>query len=165
MGKSESGTVWLDENLLSPLDFWQYWRNVDDKDVIKLMKLFTDLNIDEIERFEKYVGSKEINEAKIILADSVTAFVHPNANLNDIKLAVSGNNKSGAIDIVKLDGPLQLDKALVKAGLAESATQAKQLISGNGVRIDNIVVNNYTYIVDKSCLVSIGKKKFKQFTI
>ena len=165
MGKSESGTVWLDENLLSPLDFWQYWRNVDDKDVIKLMKLFTDLSIDEIEKFTKYIGTKEINEAKIILADAVTSFVHPTANLEDIKLAASGKNISEAIESVKLDNPLQLDKAIVKAGLAESATQAKQLISGNGVRIDNIVINDYTYVIDKSCLVSVGKKKFKQFII
>ena len=165
MGKSESGTVWLDENMLSPLDFWQYWRNVDDKDVIKLMKLFTDLSIDEIEKFTRYVGTKEINEAKIILADAVTLFVHPTVNLDDIKIAVSGKNVSEAIETVKLDAPLQLDKALVKAGLSESATQAKQLISGNGVRIDNVVISDYTYIIDKSCLVSVGKKKFKKFVI
>ena len=165
MGKTESGTIWLDENMLSPFDFWQYWRNVDDKDVIKLMKLFTDLSIDEIEKFEKHVGSKEINEAKIILADAVTSFVHPTANLSDIKLSASGNKTSVAIETIKLESPLQLDKALVKAGLSESATQAKKLISGNGVRIDNIVVNNYTYVIDKSCLVSVGKKKLKQFII
>ena len=165
MGKSESGTVWLDENMLSPLDFWQYWRNVDDKDVIKLMKLFTDLSIDEIEIFTKYVGTKEINDAKIILADAVTSFVHPTANLDDIKSAVSGQNVSEAIETVKLDAPLQLDKALVKAGLSESATQAKQLIFGNGVRIDNVVINDYTYIIDNTCLVSVGKKKFKKFVI
>ncbi len=165
MGKTEGGTVWLDETLLSPFDFWQYWRNVDDKDVIKLMKLFTDLSIDEIERFEQYIGSKEINEAKIILADAVTSFVHPKANLEDINAAASGSKVSEAIDTVQLYEPLQLDKALVKAGLAESATQAKKLIAGNGVRIDNIVVNDYTHIIDKSCLVYVGKKRLKQFII
>ena len=165
MGKTESGTIWLNENMLSPFDFWQYWRNVDDKDVIKLMKLFTDLSIDEINRFEQYIGSKEINEAKIILADAVTSFVHPTANLEDIKSAASGKNASDAIYTVQLDNPLQLDKALVKAGLADSATQAKQLITGNGVRINDVVVNDYKYVIDKSCLVSVGKKKLKQFIV
>ncbi|MBQ9440918.1 MAG: tyrosine--tRNA ligase [Alphaproteobacteria bacterium] len=165
MGKSESGTVWLDENMLSPLDFWQYWRNVDDKDVVKLLKLFTDLSIDEIEKYDDYIGSKEINEGKIILADAVTSFVHPTANLEDIKLAASGKTISDAMEIVKLDEPLSLDKALVKAGLSESATQAKQLISGNGVRIDDIVINDYKYVIDRLCVVSVGKKKFKKFVI
>ncbi len=165
MGKSESGTVWLDENMLSPLDFWQYWRNVDDKDVVKLLKLFTDLSIDEIEKYNDYIGSKEINEGKIILADAVTSFVHPTANLEDIKLAASGKTVSDAMEIVKLDEPLSLDKALVKAGLSESATQAKQLISGNGVRIDDIVINDYKYVIDRLCVVSVGKKKFKKFVI
>ncbi|MBR1944582.1 MAG: tyrosine--tRNA ligase [Alphaproteobacteria bacterium] len=165
MGKTEGGTVWLDESMLSPFDFWQYWRNVDDKDVIKLMKLFTDLSLDEIKRFEKYVGTKEINEAKIILADAVTSFVHPTVPLDDIKSSATGKNASNAIDTIQLDSPLQLDKALVKAGLAESATQAKQLITGNGVRIDDVVINDYKYIIEKSCLVSVGKKKLKQFII
>lgn len=165
MGKTEGGTIWLDENMLSPFDFWQYWRNVDDKDVIKLMKLFTDLSIDEINKFEQYIGNKEINEAKIILADAVTSFVHPTANLDDIKSAASGKNASNAIDTIQLDSLLQLDKALVKAGLADSATQAKQLIAGNGVRIDDVIINDYKHVVDKSCLVSVGKKKLKQFII
>lgn len=165
MGKTEGGTIWLNENMLSPFDFWQYWRNVDDKDVIKLMKLFTDLSIDEINKFEQYIGNKEINEAKIILADAVTSFVHPTANINDIKAAASGRNISDAIDTVQLDSTLQLDKALVKAGLADSATQAKQLISGNGVRIDDVIISDYKYVIDKSCLVSVGKKKLKQFII
>ena len=129
------------------------------------MKLFTDLSIDEIEKYNDYIGSKEINEGKIILADAVTSFVHPTANLEDIKLAASGKTVSDAMEIVKLDEPLSLDKALVKAGLSESATQAKQLISGNGVRIDDIVINDYKYVIDRLCVVSVGKKKFKKFVI
>ena len=165
MGKTENGTVWLDSSLLSPLDFWQYWRNVGDNDVLKLMKLFTDLSIDEINEFKQYIGHKEINEAKIILADSVTSFVHPKADLKEIKNAATGKGSSSEIDVINLDFPITLDRALAVSGLAESITQAKRLIEGNGVKVDNTTIDNYRYIIDHTCLVSVGKKKFKKFVI
>ena len=68
MGKTESGAIWLDKNFLSPYDYWQFWRNTDDRDVIKFLKIFTDLKIEEIEKIKK----KDINELKILLANKTT---------------------------------------------------------------------------------------------
>ena len=162
MGKTESGTVWLNENMLLPLDFWQFWRNVDDKDVIKLMKLFTDLPINEIESFEKFIGQKEINEAKIILADAVTSFVHPKANLNDIHNAATGVKSSNEIAEINLSESMSLDKVLVQAGFAPSLSQARRLIDGNGVKVDDTVVNQCKFEIDHTCVITVGKKKFKR---
>ncbi len=162
MGKTEAGTVWLDEKLLSPFDFWQYWRNVDDRDVVRLMKIFTDLPLDEIDKYKEFIGHSKINDAKIILADSVTSFVHPTADLNAIKQSASSGTCSVAIDEIKISSPMTLDKVLKECGLAESATQAKRLIEGGGVKVDGITQDKYDRIIDTSCLISVGKKKFKQ---
>ena len=162
MGKTEAGTVWLDEKLLSPFDFWQYWRNVDDRDVVRLMKIFTDLPLDEIDKYKEFIGHSKINDAKIILADSVTSFVHPTADLNAIKQSASSGSYSEAIDEIKISSPMTLDKVLKECGLAESATQAKRLIEGGGVKVDGITQDKYDRIIDTSCLISVGKKKFKK---
>lgn len=162
MGKTEAGTVWLDEKLLSPFDFWQYWRNVDDRDVVHLMEIFTDLPLEEIAKYEEVIGSSKINEAKIILADSVTSFVHPTADLNAIHQSATGGVHSDAIATVKLNNPMPLDKVLKEAGFAESATQAKRLIEGGGVKVDDVTIDKYNTVIDKSCLISVGKKKFKK---
>ena len=72
MGKTEKGAVWLDKKMLSPYDYWQFWRNIDDRDVLKFMKFFTDLSVDEIEKTEE----KDINEQKIFLANQTTSMLH-----------------------------------------------------------------------------------------
>lgn len=165
MGKTESGTVWLDEKLLSPFDFWQYWRNVDDRDVVRLLKIFTDLPLDEIDKYNEFVGCSKINDAKIILADNVTSFVHPTADLSSIKQSASSGVNSDAIDEIKISSPMTLDKVLKECGFVESVTQAKRLIEGNGVKVNGITQNKYDKIIDNSCLISVGRKKFKKIVL
>lgn len=165
MGKTEAGVVWLDEKLLPPFDFWQYWRNVDDRDVVKLLKIFTDLPLEEIEKYSAFIGTSKINEAKIILADSVTSFVHPTADLNAIKQSASSGTHSDAIEEFRISSPMSLDKVLKECGLAESATQAKRLVEGGGVKIDGVQINKYDTIVDHSCLIAVGKKKLKKILV
>ena len=170
MGKTEKGAVWMDEKLTSPFDFWQYWRNVDDKDVAKLLKLFTELELSEIEEFEKFVGQKEINDAKIILADAVTSFVHPNVDLQAIKATASSlfsgsENNLENVELFEINKGNFLDKVLVDVELAPSQTAAKRLIEGNGVKIDGIVVSNFKTSIDTDCLISVGKKKFAKIKV
>ena len=165
MGKTEKGTVWLDENLTSPFDFWQYWRNVDDKDVVKLLKLFTDIEISEIEKFEHLVGTKEINEAKILLADEVTKFIHPNSDIKSIKSTANSLFKGSdeALDNLEefcLPNGIAIDRALVETGLAKSQTLAKRLIEGNGVKVNGNIVESPKYQVEENCIISVGKKSF-----
>lgn len=165
MGKTESGAIWLNENMCSPFDFWQFWRNVNDKEVIKYLKLFSNLPISEIEKLSKYVGSKEINNAKILLANEVTKFVHPKVNLDDIQSAASNKIESDEIEQITINTSSSLDKALVLAGFVDSFSQAKRLIDGNGVKVDNQVKNDYKFMIEKDCLISVGKKKLKKIVI
>lgn len=170
MGKTEKGAVWMDEKLTSPFDFWQYWRNVDDKDVAKLLKLFTELELSEIENFEKFVGQKEINDAKIILADAVTSFVHPNVDLQAIKATAASlfsgsENNLENVKVFEIGNGTLIDKVLVDAELAPSQTAAKRLIEGSGVKIDGIVISNFKMNIDNDCLISVGKKKFAKIKV
>lgn len=164
MGKTEKGSVWMDEQLMSPFDFWQYWRNVDDRDVTKLMKLFTDIQVDEIEKYEALVGHKEMNDAKVKLADEITSFVHPHADLEVIHKTAAGLfGKEGDLGDVKtfeLPAGTRIDKALVLTGLASSQTAARRLIDGRGVKIDGQTVETYDVLLSGEALISVGKKKF-----
>lgn len=170
MGKTESGAVWMDENLMSPFDFWQYWRNVDDRDVTKLLKLFTDIDVDEIEKFDSLIGTKEMNEKKIVLADSITSMVHPEVDLNAIHNTASGifHGSESAIDSLEtfnISRGTRIDKALVITGLATSQTSARRLIDGKGVKIDGKVVEIYDLPITSDCLISVGKKKFAKVNV
>ncbi|MDO4975327.1 MAG: tyrosine--tRNA ligase, partial [Alphaproteobacteria bacterium] len=111
MGKTEKGAVWMDENLMSPFDFWQYWRNVDDRDVVKLMKLFSDIDVDEIEKYELLVGKKEMNEIKIVLADTITKLVHPDVDLNSINNSAKGLFSEESLDLESIE-TFELEKGI-----------------------------------------------------
>ncbi|MDR0640135.1 MAG: tyrosine--tRNA ligase [Holosporales bacterium] len=165
MGKTEGGTVWLNEDMTSPFDFWQYWRNVDDQDVPKLLRLFTDMELPEVSAAESMICTKEINEFKIELADSATSFVHSNADLDRIKSMAQGVFDDSIENTIKLDAPMQLDEVLVKAKLAESKTAAKRLIEGNGVKIDDITATSYTQVIDKESIISVGKKRLVKVSV
>ena len=170
MGKTESGAVWMDESLMSPFDFWQYWRNVDDRDVTKLLKLFSDIEVDEIEEFDSLIGSKEMNSKKIILADSITSMVHPGVDLESIHNTASGifhgeNTSADSLDAFSIPGKTRIDKALVITGLAPSQTAARRLIDGKGVKVDGQLVETYDYSIDSDCLISVGKKKFAKIKV
>ncbi|MDR1551098.1 MAG: tyrosine--tRNA ligase [Holosporaceae bacterium] len=176
MGKTARGAVWLSKDLLSTYDFWQYWRNVDDADVVRLMYLFTDLEISEIKKMES-VGGEELNSLKKLLADEVTAIVHGRSSLMEIHQTVaelfennSKDNLSCSPSILKYS----LSKAdcsnksivdiLVESNLCKSRGEAKRLIRGGGVQVDNCHISESYYVPPETadgamlCL-SCGKKK------
>lgn len=165
MGKTEKGAVWIDKSLMPPFDFWQYWRNIDDRDVTKLMKLFTDIEVSEINTYENLIGTREMNEKKIVLADAITSMVHPDANLEAIHSTATGIFGKGKTEISDIQtytitSKTRIDKALVIAGLASSQTAARRLIDGKGVKIDGNIVETYDAPITSNGLISVGKKKF-----
>jgi tyrosyl-tRNA synthetase len=166
MGKTTGGTVWLNQDLTSPFNFWQYWRNVDDRDVAKLLKLFTDLSPDEADEKAGLAGSDRINEWKIFLADTITLFVHPDTDLDGIKSVATGHLDSGTgYDILKLEIPMPVEDVLVLANFTESKTESKRLIDGGGVKVDGITVTTYKQLIDKDSFISVGKKRFIKIKI
>ena len=141
MGKTQSGAVWLDPNKTSPYDFYQYWRNVQDADVIKCLKLLTFIPMDEIRKMEKWEGA-ELNEAKKILAYEVTKLVHGEEEANKAK-ATAESLFTGAADeanmpssTMDLAGKTILD-ILVESGLCPSKSEARRLVTGGGVSVEN----------------------------
>jgi tyrosyl-tRNA synthetase len=174
MGKSASGAVWLNDDLLSPWDFYQYLRNVDDKDVGKLLRFLTVLSMDEVGRLEKLQGS-EINEAKKILAFEVTRLCHGRKAAEDAaetarKTFEEGASAEGLPTHVVARSALQAGipaHVLFKdAGLASSGQEARRLIAGGGARVNDEKVTDAQMLitlahvsVDGSIKLSAGKKK------
>ena len=169
MGKSANGAVWLNENELSNWDFWQYWRNTEDPDVIKFLKLFTELPLTEISKLEKLKGA-EINEAKIILANEVTKLCRSeeealrisNAAANTFNNVMTDNALPSAI-IGNLE--IKFIEALRILKFVNSNGEARRLIKGNGAKINDIVINDENYNLSKEDFnnghvkISSGKKK------
>ena len=169
MGKSANGAVWLNENELSNWDFWQYWRNTEDPDVIKFLKLFTELSLTEISKLEKLKGA-EINEAKIILANEVTKLCRSeeealrisNAAANTFNNIMTDNALPSAI-ISNLE--IKFIDALRVLKFVNSNGEARRLIKGNGAKINDIVINDENYSLSKEDFnngyvkISSGKKK------
>jgi len=177
MGKTAQGAIWLEESLLSPYNFWQYWRNTADRDVGRFLRLFTDLPLPEIERLEK-LKDAEINEAKKILADEATRLCHgENAVLDARKTAKNlydhpeGNILDSAIPTVFIEESLlsqglPVYEAFRLGGLAESNGEGRRLIRGGGARIDDQSITNESLLLnlndfkDKDYLkLSAGKKR------
>jgi tyrosyl-tRNA synthetase len=174
MGKSASGAVWLNGDLFSPYDFWQYFRNTEDADVIKFMKIFTRLPLDEIARLEA-LGGSEINEAKKILATEVTAIVHGREHAEQAMKTAAATFEAGAIDLSlptsdvpksDLNAGIGIQAALVLAGLAASNGEARRHIQSGAVRVnDELVSDERATIGDSAVLaegvikLSVGKKK------
>jgi tyrosyl-tRNA synthetase len=171
MGKTESGAVWLDENLTSVFEFWQYWRNVDDADVPKFLKLFSDMSLDEINEYEGLIGTAAINDMKILLADSVTSFVHPTADLQSIKATASSLFRDGCSDCTQMIDTFvfkrdtKICNVLHETKLAASLTAAKRLIDGRGVRVDGAVIEDYETSITDDCIISVGRKKFTKISV
>ena len=167
MGKSVFGAVWLSADKLLPYDYWQFWRNTHDADVGRYLRLFTELPLDEISELE---GS-DINEAKKKLADEATTLAHGSDCLEAIHAAVSElfeHGSSGSLDsllVVTLD-TLSLIEALVTATLTPSKTEARRLIRGGGVRLNDVAVSDENYqlqpddfVHDARAKLSVGKKR------
>ncbi len=174
MGKTTDGAVWLNADMLSPYDFWQYWRNVDDADVGRFLKLFTTLPLDEVGRLASLEGA-ELNEAKKTLATEITAVVHGGEHAEKASEAARKTFEEGALsanlptiivaraDLASGMGILSL---LVNAGLASSNGEARRHIKGGGVRINDISVSDERAILgidqvtsDGVIKLSVGKKR------
>lgn len=174
MGKTASGAVWLNPDLLSPYDYWQYWRNTEDADVERFLKLYTTLPMGEIARLAALSG-QEINDAKKVLATEVTALVHGRAAAEDAaetarktfeEGALAANLPTVEIPSAELEGGIGVLAAFVKAGLAGSNGEVRRLVSGGGVRVNDAAVADDKARLTASDLtgegvikLSLGKKK------
>ena len=165
MGKTAAGAVWLNEDALPAYDFWQYWRNVDDRDVGRFLRLFTDLPLDEIARLEGLSGS-EINAAKVVLANEVTRLCRGDEAARTAAATAAATFAGGGLgeDLPVFDLPaegLSIVDALVGIGFAASRGEAKRLIAGGGARIDGQSVTDDGYMVVGGAehRISSGKKK------
>lgn len=149
MGKSADGAVWLNADRLSPYDFWQFWRNSDDRDVERFLALFTELPMDEVRRLGALQGA-ELNAAKIVLADEATRLAHGPAALAAAQRAAAGAfggadraaMPTHAIDAARLAGGVTLAELAVDAGLAASRGAARRLAAGGGLRLDGVAVSD-----------------------
>ena len=171
MGKTQSGAVWLDPKKTTPYDFYQYWVNVQDADVIKCLKLLTFVPMDEIRKMEKWEG-KELNEAKRILAYEVTKLVHGEEEAEKAKKTaeevfakggVSADMPTSVIPDVVGMGVLDM---LVKTGLLSSKGEARRLVQQNGLSINDVKYNDVNGVVtedmitDEGMIIKQGKKTF-----
>ncbi len=163
MGKTMSGAVWLNADQLSAYDYWQFWRNTDDRDVGRFLRLFTDLPLDEIARLEALQGA-EINEAKKILADAATALCRGDDAAAEAAETARRTFEEGAagdaLPTHAVAGSIGVVDALVALGLAASKGEARRLIKGGGARVDGerIVDEAATIAVSTPVRVSAGKK-------
>ena len=174
MGKSLSGAVWLNADMLSPYDFWQYWRNTEDADVGRFLKLYTTLPMDEIARLEA-LGGAEINEAKKVLATEITALLHGRAAAEQAGETARRTFEEGAtaetlptveIDKAALEAGVGVLALFVTAGLAGSNGEARRHVQGGAVRVNDQPVGDERRVVGAADLseagvvkLSLGKKK------
>ena len=171
MGKTASGAVWLNADMRSPYEYWQFWRNTEDADVGRFLKLFTILPMSEITKLEA-LGGAEINEAKKILANAATALLHGEAASHDAaetarKTFEEGTSAAGLPTvIIDLSQPVGILPALIQAGLASSNGEAKRSIQGGAIKVNDIAVSDEKLTLSKTDLnsdgaikLSMGKKK------
>ena len=173
MGKTEKGAVWLNKKMLSPYDYWQFWRNTDDKDVISFLKLFTDIEFEKIESLKN--NNQDINKLKILLANETTALLHGSKAAKDSELTAQktfGDKSIGKnLPIVKIkksfitNGVNILDLVL-QTKLASSKGEIRRMIKNSGLRINNEIISDETKIINQSNFVennsikvSHGKKQ------
>ena len=175
MGKTQSGAVWLDPNKTSPFDFFQYWRNVSDADVLKCLRMLTFLPLEQIDEMDKWEGA-QLNEAKEILAFELTKMVHGEEEAEKAKEAshalFSGAGASANMPTIEVNaddfanGTMDIMAVLVKAGLCESRSEARRGVQQGGVSVDGEKVMDIgaTYTLDdfagEGKVVKRGKKKF-----
>ncbi len=172
MGKSQGGAMWLNADMLSPYDFWQFWRNTTDADTGRFLKLYTELPVDECERLGALAGS-EINEAKIILANEVTSLLHgveaakaAEATAKEVfeKGIAGGDLPRLTLSAAELADGISVVQLFVRSGLAATGKEAKRLIADNGAKIDDESVTNAGQLITAADLasplkLSAGKKR------
>ena len=170
MGKSENGAIWLDEKFLSAYDYWQFWRNTDDRDVIKFLKNFTDMKIEDIKKVEK----NNINDLKILLANETTSMLHGRDAANNseqaAKEAFSGNSLGSSLPSIKIDSSninnkLDIIDLIILSKLEKSKSEIRRLIKGKGVKINDKVISDDKLFITNEFFnenylkLSIGKKR------
>ncbi len=175
MGKTEQGAIWLDKKMLSPYDYWQFWRNTDDRDVIKFLKMFTNIPLNEIEKIKE----KNINDLKVILANKATEILHGRKSAKESeKMALSAfkDNSSGEnLPNIKINKKILNNNIVELAAYVAkdiSKSEIRRMIKSNGIKIDNQLVNDEKLIVDEKLFLekgfiklSIGKKKHYKIII
>ncbi len=170
MGKTADGAVWLDKKFLSPYDYWQFWRNTDDRDVKKFLKFFTDIETQEIEN----LSDQNINQLKILLANKTTEMLHgEKESLKSEKIAKEAfsDNSSGSslpsIELSKriLNENINIIDLVVLAKFEQSKSEVRRLIKGKAVKINNQIIEDEKFIIsdkifkDNYVKLSIGKKR------
>ena len=170
MGKSENGAIWLDKKLLSPYDYWQFWRNTDDRDVIKFLKNFTDMEIEDIKKVE----NNNINDLKILLANETTSMLHGKEAAQNseqaAKEAFSGNSLGSSLPSIKInskniDDKLDIIDLIVLSKLEKSKSEIRRLIQGKAIKINDKIISDEKLIITNEFFnenylkLSIGKKR------
>ena len=165
MGKTASGAVWLNEEMLPSYDYWQFWRNTSDADVGKFLRLFTELPLDEIKRLES-LGGSEINEAKKILANEATAMARgreaAEAAAETARKTFEEGAAGDALPRIAAAGPIALVDAMVQLGLAASKGEARRLIKQGGARVNGEAVTDEAFVLTPAAdavKISAGKKR------
>jgi tyrosyl-tRNA synthetase len=174
MGKTLSGAVWLSSDLLSPYDYFQYFRNISDNDVIKFLKLFTELEIEKINNLEKLNG-KDTNKAKEILAFEVTKICHGEQDANfalnkSREIFLNRNSLAFEEKIIKIKDNIfnkKLIDILLEADLISSKSEAKRLIEGRGIKLNGNLIEDVNFYITKigEYKLSLGKKRFYKLKI
>ncbi len=179
MGKTQKGAVWLDPEKTSPYEFYQYWRNVDDADVLKCIRMLTFLPLDEIEKMESWQGS-ELNRAKEILAFELTKLVHGEAEAEKAQAtakalfagaADADNMPSTALAKADFDAGVQLLEVMVQAGLIKSKGEGRRLVQQGGVSLNDAKVTDPMLVLSAAdfekgyAVVKKGKKVFHKITV
>jgi tyrosyl-tRNA synthetase len=172
MGKSQSGAVWLNADMLSPYEFWQFWRNTTDADVRRFLKLYSELPVDECDRLGALAGS-EINEAKIRLANEVTTLLHgaeaaaaAEATAREVfeRGGVGDDLPTLTLSAADVGDGISIVQLIVRSGLAGSGKEAKRLIAEHGARLDDTPLTDAGLMIDAAALsspikLSAGKKR------
>jgi len=166
MGKTAQGAVWLDAEMLSPYDYWQFWRNTQDADVGRFLKLFTDLSLEEIGKLESLSGA-EINQAKIVLATEATAMLHgreaAKAAEATARETFAGGGAGESLPTLNIGNGVTILGALTGLGFCASNGEAKRKIAEGAVRLDDVTVNDPGLLLtpsdDEPLKVSLGKKR------
>ena len=176
MGKTAEGAIWLDKNFLSAYDYWQFWRNTDDRDVIRFLKFFTEVDLDKIE----ILKNKNINQLKILLANKTTQMLHgkkESMNAEKIAKETFSENSSGSnlpsfkIQKSTLDNKMNIIDLIILSGLENSKSEVRRLISGNAIKINNEIVKDQNFQINQGLLknnfikLSIGKKRHLKIEI
>ena len=170
MGKTETGAVWLDEKLLSSYDYWQFWRNIDDRDVIKFLKMFTDLNSEEIDKMK----NEDINQLKIKLANETTTMLHGKKAAQNseqaAKEAFSGTSLGSNLPSIKIkkkdiNNKITIIDLIILSKLEKSKSEIRRLIKGNAIKFNDKIISDEKLIITNELFhndylkLSIGKKR------